>query len=335
MIERLPRAIAVLLFSLTLAACSSSKQDCARPEVLCIGLVTNTAGVEDHGLNQSAWEGLQRIQRADVIESVDTRDYSKNIAAFAGADYDLIVTSGAGLRDETLEAAQAYEGILFVGLDQEPIDPPIANFVAVTFPQDQGGFLAGALAAQMTQTSVIGAVCETSGLPSMWRTCEGFRAGARYINPGITVVVEYRKGSSPDDLFLDEEWGRQSAQEMIDGGADVIFGVGGRIGQGALRAAAKAGVWGIGSEQDQFYVTREARPRLLLSIVPDASDVIYRLISSLGSGIPAYEMQGSMELAPYHDSEPFVPASIQTELVELKLALRNGRIATNVAPEKP
>ena len=79
----------------------------------------------------AAWEALQRIQRADVIESVDTRDYSKNIAAFAGAGYDLIITSGAGLRDETLQAAQAHVGILFVGLDQEPADSPLPNFVAV------------------------------------------------------------------------------------------------------------------------------------------------------------------------------------------------------------
>jgi basic membrane protein A len=333
MMKRL--VLAVLLLLLILAGCGFSKQDCARPEVLCIGLVTNTAGVEDHGLNQSTWEGLQRIQRTEVIESVDARDYSKNIAAFAGAGYDLIVTSGAGLREETMEAAQAYEAILFLGLDQEPADPPIPNFVAVTFPQDQGGFLAGALAAQMTRTSVIGAACETSGIPSNWRACEGFRAGARHINPDVTVMVEYRGGSSPEDLFLDEEWGWQAAQGMIAQGADVIFGVGGRIGQGALRAAAEAGAWGIGSERDQFYVTREARARLLLSVVPDASDVIYRLIASVGSGIPAHEMMGQMELTPYHDSEPFVPGSIQTGLAELKLALRNGRVATNVAPEQP
>jgi len=339
--KRFLGALAVLLIALYPAGCSRFLPDCRRPEVFCAGLVTNTAGLDDHGLNASSWAGINHaalenlVQKAVVIESVDTRDYSKNIATFAEAGYDVIVTSGAGLKDETLAAARAHETLRFVGVDQEPEASPLPNFATVTFPQDQGGFLAGALAAQLTRTSVIGAACETSGLASMWLTCEGFRAGARYIKPDIKVFVEYRKGSSPSDLFLNEDWGRQSAQGMIHDGADVIFGAGGRIGQGALSAAAEARIWSIGSEQDQYYAIREARPYLLTSVLPDASEAVYQLIRLIRNGEPTHDVQGYMELAPYHDMERFVPESAQKALSELGQALRNGSVLTNVAPEAP
>ena len=43
-------------------------------------------------------------------------------------------------------------------------------------------------------------------------------------------------------LFIDEAWGYDTAQELIQRGADVIFAAGGATGQGALRAAAEAQV---------------------------------------------------------------------------------------------
>ncbi|HEY5974716.1 MAG TPA: hypothetical protein VIU41_08250 [Geobacteraceae bacterium] len=46
-------------------------------------------------------------------------------------------------------------------------------------------------------------------------------------------------------------------------------------------------------------------------------------------------MTGPMWLAPYHEGERFVPASVQEMLVELAAGLRSGRVVTNVAREKP
>ncbi|NCT22375.1 BMP family ABC transporter substrate-binding protein, partial [bacterium] len=57
--------------------------------MFCVGLVTGFGKVDDHGLNQSAWEGVQQaladglIDQADFIETIDARDHGKNIAALA------------------------------------------------------------------------------------------------------------------------------------------------------------------------------------------------------------------------------------------------------------
>ena len=336
----LPALLVLSILSLLLAACNLSKADCARSDVLCVGLVTDTGKLQDHGLTQSAWEGIQKalsdgvIQKADAIESVDARDYAKNIAFFTQSHYDVIITSGMGLADETLQAAHLNPGSVFIGLDQPP-ELTHPNFHAVSFPEDQGGFLAGALAAGMTQTGIVGAACETAGIASNWRACEGFRAGAQYINPEVIVFISYREEGASEDLFKDNAWGSATALGMLRDGADVIFGVGGGTGEGATAAAAGAGAWSLGSEQDQFYVTREAGSRLLSSILPQASQVIYEALVSIQKGTPPGALVGSMQLAPYHKAGHFVPLDLQARLLELQIKLKSGEIKTHIAAEKP
>ena len=96
-----------------LSACSRLS-GCFREDVYCAGLVTDVLGINDHGMNQDTWVGLEEaktnrlVDRIEYIESVDTRDYEKNIAYFAENGYDVIITTGIGLRDETLRSADLY-----------------------------------------------------------------------------------------------------------------------------------------------------------------------------------------------------------------------------------
>lgn len=329
----------VFLISLLLTACTPPEVDCARSDVYCVGLVTDTGGLQDYGLTQSAWEGIQKaladgiIQKADYIESVSALDYAKNLSTFAEMKYDLIVASGVSLEDETIQAADQYSDSVFIGLDQAS-DPSRQNLLVVNFPQDKGGFLAGALAASMTDTGVIGAACETSGIASNWSACEGFRAGAAYIDPEVTVLVTYREDGHREDLFRDQAWGRETALEMLADGVDVLFGVGGGTGQGAVVAAAQAGAWSIGSEQDQFEVRPEAGKRILASVIPDAGSVLYAVLAQIPSGLPTSPLMGSMRLSPFHEAERFIMLPVQQNLIELENALKNGGISTGVKPEE-
>lgn len=326
------RILAALLLLMSLSACGQSAAPCKAEDRLCIGLVTSTAGLNDHGLNTSAWEGVQRaVQegsawKADYIESVDSRDYGKNLAAFASQGYDVVIASGAGQEEAVRAVAAEYPGTHFLGLDQQAAAELPSNLTVATFPEEQGGFLAGALAAMISRTGIVGAVCETSGLDPMWRYCEGFRLGAKYEKKDITVLVTYHESVSPDTLFSDEAWGARTAGNMINLGADVIFGVGGRLGQGALRRAAEAGIWSIGSGEDQYYGTPEARRGLLSSAIPDAGGVVLETVHLAAPGDWRMQLQGAMQLAPWHDEEQNVPLSAQTALQALLVSLQNGSV---------
>jgi len=219
--------------------------DCFSADVFCVGVVTDVGKVDDKSFNQSAWEGVQKSQEdgvADIvqyIETTDAKDYAKNIAQFGDAGYDVIVTVGFALGEATVAAAATYPDVRFIGVDQFQADPATAGVTGLIFPEDNAGFLVGALAAQMSKTGHIGGVFATDAVPPVWRFGEGYRAGALYINPDIKIDVVYHNDVGFDKTFTDPEWAANAANSMADGGADVIFGGGGKTGNGAVVAAAR------------------------------------------------------------------------------------------------
>jgi basic membrane protein A and related proteins len=323
----------------SLPACMQSP-DCFRKGVFCAGLITDTLGINDHGLNQDTWLGLTQAKEAGYldqiayIETVDPRDGEKNIAKFARDGYDVIITVGMGLRNETLHFADLNPGLVFIGIDQAD-DEIRPNLISLTFPEDQAGFLAGALAARLTRTKVIGAVCETSGLDPMWRYCEGFRKGALYIDDGITVLVKYRNDGNREKLFIDSEWGNTTAHQMIQQGADVIFGVGGGTGQGALVAAAEELVYAIGAEKDQGRILTEATSSIVTSIYGHGSFQVREMMRLIQSDEwTNAKLSGSIGVEPYN---PNIRVSGETlkEMEKLLFDLAAGKIQTGVTPSAP
>jgi basic membrane protein A len=329
------------VLGLFLGGCSWRPPDCARTEVFCAALVTGTGGLEDHGLAQFAWEAIEQaraqgvVDQAAYVESRDARDYGKNLEWFAAESYDVIVSAGTALREDTLLAAGRHPELLFVGLDQ-PAQESQPNLISVNFAEDQAGFLAGALAAMVTETGVIGAVCETSEIASNWRACEGFRLGARHQDPEVVALIAFRDSGSQELLFRDADWAQAAGLDLIRDGADVIFGVGGGTGEGALIAAAEAGVYAIGSERDQFHVTRAAQAQLLTSILEDPGPVLYELLELLGTGGEhAQGYIGVPSLAPRHDPASGLPEPIEAQLQGLMDQLAQQELLTGVESERP
>jgi basic membrane protein A len=327
------------ILSILLAACNLSTTDCARPEVFCVGLVTDYGKVDDHGLNQSAWEGVQQalaerlIDRADFIETIDARDRAKNIQIFLNDGYDLIVTAGFSMGDETNIAADEWTDHLFIGVDQPQIETH-QNLAGLFFPEDQGGFLAGALAALTTRTGKVAALCELESIPSMWRYCEGFQVGVHYIDPGMRARVLYKSESATSELFNDPAWGKEQALFMLEGGVDILFAAGGETARGALETAASRGVYVIGADEDVYYQL-ENMDWVLSSTIKHAALGVYTLIQLAVDGqFSAGETRGEYILGPYHNLERQVPTTIRERLEQIRIGLADGSIQTGVPAEQ-
>jgi basic membrane protein A len=297
-----------------------------------IGLVTDVGEVDDKSFNQSAWEGAQLGAEAvggtaDYIETVDAKDYADNIAEFAEQGYDVIVTVGFALGQGTLEAAEKYPDVMFIGVDQfqpERVD----NVVGLIFHEDQSGFLAGALAAYMTESGVVAGVYGTDLVPPVVAFKEGYEAGVAYVNPDVEVISTYHPGGI-DVAFTDPEWGATTAAQAIDQGADVVFGAGGKTGNGALIEAAGKGAYCIGVDSDQWFTVPEAHDCLLSSamklIVPGVADLIEL---AYNDDFPAGNYFGGAALAPFHDFADTIPADVQAALSEIDAGLSDGSIET-------
>jgi len=310
-------------------------EDCAKEEVFCVGLVTDVGKIDDKSFNQSTWEGVQQAQDelgvdiVQYVETTDSKDYAKNIGQFGDAGFDVIVTVGFGLGEATLEAGPLYPDVKFIGVDQFQGDV-VDNVVGLNFPEDQSGFLAGALAAQMSESGLLGAVLGTDAVPPVWRFGEGYRAGALYINPDIEVNIIYHNDVGFDKTFTDPEWGKTTALSMIDKGVDVVFGAGGKTGNGALLGCAEKGVMAIGVDTDQYYTVLTCAMKLL---GPGTFDLIGMAME--GNFPAGGNYFGEAGLAPYHDLADQVPAEVDAKIQEIDAALKDGSLETGVSPVKP
>lgn len=310
---------------------------------LKVGMVTDIGKLGDKSFNDSAWKGVQDGAKAiggesRVIETTDPNDYEKNINQFVNEKFDVIVTVGFGLGEATIAAAQKNTGITFIGVDQLQ-EKPLPNLTALVFDEDKAGFLAGALAASYSKSGKLGAVLGTDAVPPVWRFGEGYRAGAKHIKADITVQTVYHSDVGFDKTFDDPEWGKATALSMIDQGVDVVFGAGGRTGNGALFAAADRkdkGVVAIGVDADQYNTVPEAKAVLLTSATKIIDEGVTGLIKQASDGsLKGGNSTGKVGLAPYHDFDSKIPAETKTKIEDLRKQLESGALKTGVPPVKP
>lgn len=316
-------------------ASAASGDDCSSDEVLCIGLVTDVGKVDDRSFNQSAWEGAQGsvADHAEYIETQNSKDYATNIQTFLDQDYDVIVTVGFALGEATGIAAKANPEVSFIGVDQFQGEV-VENYAGLIFAEDKAGFMAGALAGLLTESNHVGAIGGTDLVPPVVAFVEGVRLGAEYVNADATVSQAYHPGGM-DVAFSDPTWGANTARQMLDQGADVIFAGGGSTGNGALSEIAKDGgeFFCIGVDTDQWNTVPDAQPCLISSamklIVPGVQDLVAQ---AKGGSMAGGNFVGDVGLAPYHDFADTIPQDVQDQVAEISAALLDGSLETGFAP---
>ena len=80
--------------------------------------------------------------------------------------FDIVITVGFAIGDATLEAATANPETWFIGVDQFiAADPVPENYMGLLYNEAQAGYLAGIVAANISETGVIGAVGGIDSVP--------------------------------------------------------------------------------------------------------------------------------------------------------------------------
>ena len=310
---------------------------------LKIGMVTDIAKLGDKSFNDSAWKGVQDAAKAlgvepKVIETTDPNDYEKNIGQFVSEGYNVIVTVGFNLGEQTIAAAKANADIKFIGVDQFQAEE-VPNLAGLNFNEDQAGYLAGVLAASISKSGKIGAILGTDAVPPVWRFGEGYRAGAKSVKADINVQTVYHNDVGFEKTFVDPEWGKATALSMIDQGVDVVFGAGGRTGNGALLAAEDRkdkGVYAIGVDVDQYNTVPEAKDVLISSAMKIIDAGVTAQVQKVADGsFKGGNVYGEVGLAPFHDLDSKVPADVKAKIEDTRKKLLDGSLKTNVAPVKP
>ena len=307
-----------------------------------VGLVTDVGRVNDKGFNQSAYEGMLAAAEAaptcfetEYIETTSQSDYATNIAQFTDSGSNVVIGVGFLLGDALGDAAKANSDIKFVSVDGVPgkghDESWMTNGESLFFAEDQAGYLAGVLAASVSKTNHIGVVGGLVVVPPVERFVEGYIDGAKSVKSDIKTDFVYTTS------FTDPPQGSSAAKQMIDSGADVIFGAGGLTGNGALEAACQAtDVLAIGVDTDQF----ETLPSVQKCIVSSATknvkgavrDSLLRIASDqFKAGFHTDDAStNGIGLAPFHDQEAAVSAETKTLIDTTFAGLADGTIKPNV-----
>src|SRR5262249_28074090 len=148
------------------------------------------------------------------------------------------------------EVARAYPNIRFAGVDYAPSPKGIpSNVAALSFREEEGSFLVGAVAGYMSKTGHLGFVGGMTG-PLIRKFELGYEAGVKAAGPTCVVHAAYA-GTTPD-AFRDPAKGEALANAQIAAGSDILYHASGATGHGVFEAAKAAHVRVIGVDKDQY-----------------------------------------------------------------------------------
>ncbi len=311
-------------------------------------MVSDEGGWDDQSFNQSGHEGLLKAEEElgieiNAVESNAPSDFVPNVDSLINENCDLIIGVGFKLADAITAAAKANPDIHFALIDSEATEP-LENVRPILFNTAEASFLAGFLAAGMTET---GTVATFGGIPipSVQIFMDGFVDGVNRFNEdndGDVKVLGWDKdaqtGSFSGD-FTNQAQGQNLTQGFIDQGADIIMPVAGPVGLGAAAAASDAGKSIIWVDSDGV-LTTEHGDIIMTSVLKLIGEAVFDVISAAVDGdftsdpyVGTLENEG-VGLAPFHEFEDKVPADLVSQIDDLKQQIISGEL-TIESPNSP
>ena len=313
-------------------------------------MVSDEGGVNDKSFNESAYLGLTDAFDEGVTaepkfaESQSEADYAPNVQAMVSDDCGLIVTVGFLLAQATQEAAEASPDERFAIVDFLYTDPTtfapvtIENVKPLVFNTHEAAFLAGYLAAGMSETGKVG----TWGglkIPTVTIFMDGFADGVANYNEAKGTNVEVlgwdkatQEGQFVGD-FANTGVARQISDNLIQQGADILLPVAGPIGESAAVAAEETGnVSIIWVDADGFETLPAYGPLILTSVLKGIAVAVQEAATETAAdSFSADPFIGTLEndgvgLAPYHDFEETVPQELKDEVEQLKEQIISGEL---------
>jgi basic membrane protein A len=297
-----------------------------------VGFVTDIAGL-DSTVDAQGWAGLQEAAHlrpciaVELLRSSDPASYRADLELLA--DRNELVIAGSFLLTEAVGAAAADRPTTHFALVDPLLMPAIRpNLAVISVREDQAAFLAGALAAMVSRTKIVGGVYGPEG-GAMTRYRHGFEKGAAAADSSVTVLGAYQ-GAPEGRPFGNPAWGEAQARSFIAGGADVIFGAGGSTGEGALQAAALNHLFCIGAGEDEFLTDPPARACLLTSAQTHPERAVRSAVLEAAAGAwkpgpTQYGIaDGAVGLAPFHALDSSITPALRARLLELTGELAAG-----------
>ena len=305
--------------------------------------VNGTLG--DKSFFDSAARGLAQARqdlglRTRVVEAgLDPSRWESSFEDLAeGHDFDIIATGGFAMVALVQRIAPQYPTTHFIVFDAavDYAQCRCENVHSMLFRQNEGAYLAGFLAARVSETSSgatpvrLGAVGGMQ-IPVVDDFLLGFDAGAKAARPDVQLLRQYVNS------FNDPATAKEIAKAMYGKGVALIFHAAAGSGQGVIEASAEAHRAAVGVDSDQYAIFKTSNPEraryILTSVLKNvdaallhalrrqqAGQLVFGRVESLGLA------EGGISLAAGSDMLSALPPQILNELAGVRRQLIDGSI---------
>lgn len=319
---------------LALAACGgegSPKAGAADSASAAFRVALLTPGpISDQSWNGGAYAGLMQIRdslgaQVSHVQTKTPAEFEENFRQYGSQGYRVVFGHGFEFQDAATRVAPDHPGTLYITTSGSTTGP---NLAGIRFAFEEPSYVAGVIAASMTKTRKLGAIGGTE-LPPVKASFEAFTAGAKSVDPGITVAISYL--GNWDDVAA----GKEQALAQISSGADVLFQNADAAGLGVFQAARESKkAWVIGSNADQNSIAPEVTLGSVLIDLPLAFLTVGREIKE-GSFTPRVVALGTASRVVRMVVNPAVrdriPAPVLQRADSITAALTAGTLTIPVA----
>jgi basic membrane protein A len=282
--------------------------------------------INDQGWNSMAYNGLVRIGEdyenveTSFAESITKSDNEEVARGYAMQGFDLIIAHGFEFNDTVIKVAPEYPDVQFVVVNGsvEGID----NVSTVSVNNKQQGFIAGTIAATITETDSVAGI---GGLviPPIVDMVNGFIAGAKYANPDVAM------NSSMVGSFDDVTKAKGLSLALLGNGADTIISCCDLANMGVLEAAKENGAYYVGTNTD---ISPSGMDNVVNTVLTDGGRMftfVYEQFLSGELGADAYTVGVAEEaifLADWNDQALVVDEADRASIEEIIMGTIDGSI---------
>lgn len=269
-------------------------------EPLGVALLT-PGSIRDAGWNQSAHEGLKRIEaelgaRVAHQQTSTPLEFESGFRDFAARGYGLVFGHGFEFQDAAGRVAAEFPGSVFVTTSGSTIRDNVAPIV---FELEQATYLLGYVGALLSRRGRLAALGGVE-VPSVSSTFLAFEAGARAARPDVQVSIAYI-GS-----WTDVAAAHEATLAQISQGADVLLHNANEAARGFFQAVRESdGVVAFGSNRNQNAIVADKVlasatldvPRAMLLVAQEVAEERFEGRSirfGIADGVIAVEWNGDL-----------------------------------------
>lgn len=274
---------AMILCSAAFTACGSSgtaaKSDEASDSKALTVAVVVAGKFGDRSFYDSSKEGLDRLVADHGVNAITIECNNEN--------HDIQMKNAAEKADVVVCVGWEFYNVETIALDYPEVkwiwidnatSAPVENVLNITYAQNEGSFLAGYIAAAMSESGTVGAVGGEDA-DTINDFIVGYEQGANYYGAEKGKDIKCVKNYS--NTYDDPAVGKDCAIALNEQGADVIFQIASACGDGVFEAAKERGFYAIGVDSDQKYIDPDV---IICSMKKEVGNSIYDAVSELISG---------------------------------------------------